>query len=117
MNVGAHAAEDFPNKPVHMVIRPAPGGGSDIVGRIFAQRLFVHWGRTVVVGNRSGAGSIDGTSIVAKTPGACYKLPDSSSSFSSSPVLSKISGSDARSDFTGITNLAGQPILVVVMRA
>ena len=39
MTAGVHAAEDFPNKPVRMVIPLAPGGGSDIVGRIVAQGL------------------------------------------------------------------------------
>jgi tripartite-type tricarboxylate transporter receptor subunit TctC len=114
MTAGVHAAEDFPNKPVRMVIPLAPGGGSDIVGRIVAQGLTEHWGKTVVVDNRPGAGSIVGTSIVAKTPGDGYTLLVSSSSFAISPALYKNSGFDARKDFTGITMLASQPSLLAV---
>ncbi len=114
MTAGVHAAEDFPNKPVRMVIPLAPGGGSDIVGRIVAQGLSDHWGKTVVVDNRPGAGSIVGTSIVAKTPGDGYTLLVSSSSFAISPALHKNSGFDARKDFAGITMLASQPSLLVV---
>jgi len=114
MTAGVHAAEVFPNKPVRMVIPLAPGGGSDIVGRIVAQGLSDHWGKTVVVDNRPGAGSIVGTSIVAKTPGDGYTLLVSSSSFAISPALYKNSGFDARKDFTGITMLASQPSLLAV---
>jgi len=114
MNAGVHAAEVFPNKPVRMVIPLAPGGGSDIVGRIVAQGLSDHWGKTVVVDNRPGAGSIVGTAIVAKTPGDGYTLLVSSSSFAISPALYKNSGFDARKDFTGITMLASQPSLLAV---
>ena len=97
-----------------MVIPLAPGGGSDIVGRIVAQGLSDHWGKTVVVDNRPGAGSIVGTAIVAKTPGDGYTLLVSSSSFAISPALYKNSGFDARKDFTGITMLASQPSLLAV---
>jgi tripartite-type tricarboxylate transporter receptor subunit TctC len=114
MSAGVHATIDFPNKPVRMVIPLAPGGGSDIVGRIVAQGLTEHWGKTVVVDNRPGAGSIVGTAIVAKTPGDGYTLLVSSSSFAISPALYKNSGFDARKDFTGITMLASQPSLLAV---
>jgi len=107
-------ASVFPDKPVRMVIPLAPGGGSDIVGRIVAQGLSDHWGKPVVVDNRPGAGSIVGTSIVAKTPGDGYTLLVSSSSFAISPALYKNSGFDARRDFAGITLLASQPSLLAV---
>lgn len=110
----ASAAGDFPDKPVRMVIPLAPGGGSDIVGRIVAQGLTEHWGRTVVVDNRPGAGSVVGTAIVAKTPGDGYTLLVSSSSFAISPALYRNTGFDARRDFTGITLMASQPSLLVV---
>jgi len=104
----------FPDKPVRMVIPLAPGGGSDIVGRIVAQGLSDHWSRPVVVDNRPGAGSIVGTAIVARTPGDGYTLLVSSSSFAISPALHKDSGFDARRDFAGITLLASQPSLLAV---
>ena len=114
MAPACYAAADFPNKPVRMVIPLAPGGGSDIVGRIVAQGLSDHWGKSVVVDNRPGAGSIVGTSLVAKTPGDGYTLLVSSSSFAISPALYKNTDFDARRDFTAVTLLASQPSLLVV---
>jgi tripartite-type tricarboxylate transporter receptor subunit TctC len=115
--IGQASAAVFPDKPVRMVIPLAPGGGSDIVGRIVAQGLSDHWGRPVVVDNRPGAGSTVGTAIVARTPGDGYTLLVSSSSFAISPALHKDSGFDARRDFAGITLLASQPSLLAVHHA
>lgn len=65
--LGAHAqSTGYPTNAVRMVVPLAPGGGSDIVGRIVAQALTERWGRTVVVDNRPGAGSAVGTAIAAK---------------------------------------------------
>ena len=110
----SYAAGEYPNKPVRMVIPLAPGGGSDIVGRIVAQGLSDHWGKTVVVDNRPGAGSMVGTALVAKTPGDGYTMLVSSSSFAISPALYKTNDFDARRDFVPITLLASQPSLLVV---
>jgi tripartite-type tricarboxylate transporter receptor subunit TctC len=60
------AASDFPARPVRMIVPFAPGGGSDIVGRILAQGLHEVWGQSVVVDNRPGAGSTVGTALAAR---------------------------------------------------
>src|ERR1700750_2163983 len=70
----------YPTRPVRMVVPLAPGGGSDIVGRIIAQALTDQWGTSVVVDNRPGAGSAVGTSIAAKAPADGYTTLVSSSS-------------------------------------
>lgn len=49
------SVSDYPSKPVRIIVPLAPGGGSDIVGRIVAQSLTGLWGHTVVVDNRPGA--------------------------------------------------------------
>jgi tripartite-type tricarboxylate transporter receptor subunit TctC len=109
----AHAAH-YPEKPVRMVVPLAPGGGSDIVGRIVALALTDHWHKSVVVDNRPGAGSVVGTSLVAKAPADGYTLLVSSSSFAISPALYERLEYDARRDFTPVTLLASQPSLLVV---
>ena len=64
----AALAQSYPAKPVRMVIGLPPGGGSDPMARVLAQRLTVMWGQPVVVDNRPGANTIIATEIVAKAP-------------------------------------------------
>lgn len=110
----AAAGSTYPARPVRMVIPLAPGGGSDIVGRILAQALTDHWGKTVVVDNRPGAGSAVGTSIAAKATPDGYTTLVSSSSIAISPALYKNLDFDVRRDFTAVTLIASQPSMLVV---
>ena len=66
----ANAADAYPTKPIRLVVPFAPGGGSDVVGRITGQKLTESLGQTFVVDNRPGAASMLGTELVAKS------LPD-----------------------------------------
>ena len=104
----------YPSKPVRMVVPLAPGGGSDIVGRILAQALSEHWGKSVVVDNRPGAGSAVGTSIAAKAAPDGYTTLVSSSSMAISPALYKNLDFDVSRDFAGVTLIASQPSMLVV---
>jgi tripartite-type tricarboxylate transporter receptor subunit TctC len=112
-HVAAQAAI-FPAKPVRMIVPLAPGGGSDIVGRIVAQGLTELWERPVIVDNRPGAGSAVGTSIAAKASPDGYTLLVSSSSIAISPALYRNLDFDIVRDFSGVTLLASQPSMLVV---
>lgn len=68
------AAEEYPTKPVRLVVPFAPGGGNDIAARFVAMRLTESFGQTAVVDNRAGAGSTIGTDIVAKSAPDGYTL-------------------------------------------
>jgi tripartite-type tricarboxylate transporter receptor subunit TctC len=70
----AQPTGDFPNRPLRMVIPFPPGGGSDILGRLLAQRIGDVIGQPVVPENRSGAGGNIGTDAVAKAPPDGYTL-------------------------------------------
>jgi tripartite-type tricarboxylate transporter receptor subunit TctC len=70
----AFAADNYPSKPIRMVVPFAPGGGSDVVGRITGQKLSDALGQTVVVDNRPGAASMLGTELVAKSQPDGYTL-------------------------------------------
>jgi tripartite-type tricarboxylate transporter receptor subunit TctC len=60
------SAQDYPSKPIRLVVPYPPGSGTDIVGRLLAQRLGESLGQQVYVDNRPGAGATIGTAFVAK---------------------------------------------------
>jgi tripartite-type tricarboxylate transporter receptor subunit TctC len=71
---GAVPAQNYPTKPVRIIVPFSPGGGNDIVARFIAQRMTEAFGQTAVVENRPGAGSTLGTDVVAKSPPDGYTL-------------------------------------------
>lgn len=71
---GAAQAQDYPAKPVRLVVPFAPAGAADILGRIVAERLGALYGQSVVVDNKPGASGHVGAQIVAKAPGDGYTL-------------------------------------------
>jgi len=71
---GRVAAEEFPAHPVRIIVPNPPGGGFDLVGRLFAQELPATLGVQVVVENRSGAGTLVGTEAAARSPADGYTL-------------------------------------------
>ncbi len=108
----AHA--QFPAKAVRMVIPFPPGGATDIVGRVVAQKLSERWGQPVVVENRPGAGGTIGSEAVAKSaPDGYTLLIATTSTHAVGPVLQKLPY-DALADFTPITLLAHSPNVLVV---
>jgi tripartite-type tricarboxylate transporter receptor subunit TctC len=72
--VAVVAAQDYPSKPVRLVVPASPGGGLDIMARAVGQDLSVLWGQTVVVDNRPGAGIMIGTETVARASADGYTL-------------------------------------------
>ena len=68
------AAQDYPTRPVRLIIPFPPGGSNDVVGRLIAINLGDRLGKQVVVDNRSGAGGVIGTEVVAKSPPDGYTL-------------------------------------------
>jgi tripartite-type tricarboxylate transporter receptor subunit TctC len=67
-------AQNYPARPVRMVVPFTPGGSTDIIGRVVAQKLGEAWGTQVIVDNRPGAGGNIGVEIVAKSPPDGYTL-------------------------------------------
>jgi tripartite-type tricarboxylate transporter receptor subunit TctC len=71
---GSALAQDYPSKPVRIIVPFAPGGSADVFGRFLAQRLQETMGQTFVIDNRPGAGSVIGTDAVAKAAPDGYTL-------------------------------------------
>src|SRR4051812_24520375 len=70
----ADAAESYPARAVRIIVPFPPGGATDVVTRIVAQRLTDTWKRQVVVDNRGGAGGVVGTEVAARAPADGYTL-------------------------------------------
>jgi tripartite-type tricarboxylate transporter receptor subunit TctC len=83
-------AASYPNRPIRLVVPVPPGGSSDGVARIVAQKLGDSWHQQVIVDNRSGAAEIIGTDIVAKANPDGYTLVLVSLRFSVNPSLLKL---------------------------
>ena len=115
--VSAHPAlaQEYPVKAIRLVVPNPPGGGNDVIARLFAQKLSEAWGQQVVVENRGGAGTTIGTAFVAHAAPDGYTLILSLvSSHAVSPNLYRDPGYDPVKDFTPITVLAVSPMLLGV---
>ena len=108
------AGSRFPAKPVRMIVPLAPGGGSDIVGRIVAERLTQLWGQSVIVDNRPGAGSTIGTAVAARAVPDGYTLRATSSSHVIGAALYPTQWYDVAREFDEISLLASQPSIIAV---
>ena len=107
-------AQAWPAKAVRIVVPFAPGGSTDVVARMLAQKLSTLWGQTVVVENRAGAGGNVGADAVAKSPSDGYTLLMASGSITINPHLYKSMAFDTKKDLLPISNVASGPMLVVV---
>ena len=109
------AQSDYPNKPVKLVIGFAPGGSTDIVGRIVAQRLTERLGQAVVVENKAGAGGTIGADATAKAApdGYTLTLGTTSTHAIAAGAYSKLPYNPV-TDFTPISLVAITPYLLVV---
>jgi tripartite-type tricarboxylate transporter receptor subunit TctC len=105
----------YPTKPVRIIVPFAPGGATDIVTRILAQKLTEAWGQTIVVDNRAGAGGNIGAELAARAPSDGYTLfmPSGSVMTANQHMYRKVPF-NAEKDFVAITNVAGGPQAVVV---
>lgn len=112
---GQASAQSYPTKPVRLIAPFPPGGTSDVLSRLLAQRLSDTLGRQVVVENRPGAGSNLGHEYTAKTPADGYTLLlSSNTALAANRHLYKRLGFDPDNDFAPISIVARSgPVLIV----
>ena len=106
--------ENFPAKPVRIVIGFTPGGVPDITARLIAQKLTESWKQQVVVDNRTGAGGTIAANIVAKANPDGYTLLSVSSAHAVAPAIYAKLPYDTLKDLAGITLTANGPALLLV---
>jgi len=115
MDSGVHAADDYPSRPIQMIIPFAAGGPTDIVGRIMAAKMGELLGQQFVVENRAGAGGNIGAEAVAKaTPDGYTILMATVSTNAINPGLYKHMAYDAIRDFAPLGRIGVTPTLLLV---
>ena len=113
----ASFAQDFPSRAITIIVAQPPGGGTDIISRIFAQRLSEQLGKPVVVENKPGAGTIVGTQAAAKSaPDGYTLLAGLTANMAVNPSLFKTLPYDPVRDFTPVGMMAQFPFALVVSK-
>jgi tripartite-type tricarboxylate transporter receptor subunit TctC len=109
------AAQNFPSKPVRILVGFGAGGSTDIVARVLAQNLTVEWKQNVLVENRPGASGMIAAELVAKSPPDGHTLLMSpQTSLAVAPALYGKAPYDTMRDFSPITLTGYTPLLMVV---
>ncbi len=107
-------AQEFPSRPVKVIIPFPPGGPTDVLGRIVAQKLSERLGQSFVIDNKPGASGMIGADMVAKSQADGYTLLVNASLHVINPSLYDKTRYDAIADFTPLSNLADVPLVLVV---
>ena len=108
-------AQQYPEKPIRLIVPVPPGGGADFVARTYAARLSEAFGQQIVVDNRGGAAGIIAMEAVAKAPPDGYTLIQTNiSTLSINPFMYKNMGFDPAKDLAPITNVASGPQVIVI---
>jgi len=106
-------AQDYPAKPVRIIVPFTAGSATDLLARAVSQKLSELWGQPVAIENLAGEGGVVGTDAVAKAPRDGYTLLIHSSAYAVSPVIYAKLPYDPVKDFTDISSLARQPFVLV----
>jgi tripartite-type tricarboxylate transporter receptor subunit TctC len=110
---GVHAQQRYPTKPIRLIVPMAPGGGTDIVARVLAQKISDSFGTPVVVDNRPGAGGTTGTETAVRAMPDGYTMILVSATYAANAALYKLLY-DPVSDVTPIA-LVGETGFVVTL--
>jgi tripartite-type tricarboxylate transporter receptor subunit TctC len=110
----AVGAQQYPAKPIRLIVPFAPGGSTDMLARMVGQKLTEAWGQQVLVENRPGGGTIIGTEIVAKAAPDGYTLVMTSTSTATLPSLARKLPYDTLRDLAPVVQLVSTPNALVV---
>jgi len=106
-------ADDYPQRPIHLIVAFGPGGGADIVGRILADSLQKKLGQPFVVENKPGAGGILGNDVVARAPADGYTLGIMTAGQVIAAVTTKTMPYDPQTAFAPVGQIATASLMIV----
>lgn len=107
------SAQNFPTKPVSIVVPYPAGGATDVIARMVAEKLSQSWGQPVIVNNKPGAGTVIAAEMVARSPGDGYTLYMTTAAHTISASLYKKLAYDPIKDFAPITLTSTIPLVLV----
>jgi len=110
---GTAFAQEYPTKPIRIIVPLSAGAGADIAARIIGQRMNEHWKLPVIVENRPGAGGQIGTSAVVKAEADGHTLMVQSSSHAANPAIYKSLPYDSQKDLVDVAILGKTPYVMV----
>ena len=108
------ASDDYPTRPIRIVVPYAPGGSTDTIARIVGQQVAKTIGQPVVIENKPGAASAVGSLLVARSPADGYTLLLGTGTLAINKSLRKDLGYDVETDLMPVANAAGGPFLLLV---
>jgi len=107
-------SQAYPSRPIRIVVPYSPGGPVDVTARIFAEPLGRYLRQSIIVDNRAGGNAAIGTEYVARSAPDGYTLLMAAPAHTSNPSLMKSLSFDTAKDFTGISCIMDQPLLIAV---
>ena len=116
--LGGHAAgaENFPSKPVHILVPYAAGGAVDVLARTLGQSLAKTWGQQPVIDNRPGAGGIVASQALVQSAPDGYTLILVASGHPLNQFIYPKLPYDTFKDFTAISEIASSPLAILVSK-
>jgi tripartite-type tricarboxylate transporter receptor subunit TctC len=114
MTLASARADDWPSRPVRLIVPFPPSGSNDIVGRMIAQQLSERLGKQIYVDNRPGAGSTIGAAMAASAPADGYTLLLISAAFVFNPSLYKQLPYDPKTAFVPVSMLGSGPVALLI---
>lgn len=106
--------DNYPSKPIRMLLGVPPGGGTDVLARIVSGEFLKSMGHPVIIDNRPGAGHAIASEIVAKAPPNGYTLLMANANHTLNPFVYDKLPYDTEKDFTFVTQVVTQPLVLVV---
>ena len=113
VNAAPAQADDYPQRPIHLIIAFGPGGGSDIIGRILADSLQGKLGQPMVIENKPGAGGILGNDVVARAAPDGYTLGIMTAGQIIAAVTTKKMPYDTNTAFAPVGQIATASLMIV----